>query len=66
VFNIFACASSAAGAFSGYNQTARYTVNDTTALLETVIGDAAGAATVNFSVTQASPSGWGAVGIPLL
>lgn len=65
VFQIFGNAVSS-GSLSGYNQTSRYNQPYTSGTnFPTVMGDAAGAATVSFSATGSSGA-WAGAGVPLI
>lgn len=66
VFQMFAYGGSAGQTFSAYNQTSRWVQAGVSSVTyPAMIGDAPGAATVNFSATISSGS-WGAIAVPLL
>jgi hypothetical protein len=53
--------------FTGYNQTNRQSLTNVSGgRRATLIGDAAGASTVNFSATAPGSAAWGAMAVPLL
>lgn len=65
VFQMFAYSGAAGTTFTGYNQTSRWIQPGVSSVTyPAMIGDAAGAATVNFNATISSSS-WGAMAVPL-
>lgn len=66
VFNAMGCIDKS-GSLTAYNQTTRYTIAASANNEPVLIGDAPGAATVNFSATVASgATGWAAIAVPLV
>lgn len=67
VVNLLGNVAGSGGGFTGYTQTSRYsTANVPSAGYPTLIGDAAGASTVNFGATLPSSLKWGSIAVPLL